>query len=119
MSQDSRLRRHERRAVAAEIRVHDARDTSVGEISFDALDLSAGGAFLKSDLLLGEGEQLDVSFHLPGREAAMTTRARVVWTARRPEMRGAAGMGIEFTSLEPADRDALAAFVKDRPNGQR
>ena len=111
MTHAGRLRRHERRAVAAEFRVHDSNDVNAGEITFDALDISESGAFLRSDLLLSEGEALDVSFHLPGRAEPIRAQARIAWAARHGEVKGAPGMGITFTSLGATDRRALADFI--------
>ena len=99
------LRRYVRKPVAAE--VHGKEDTVVGHLFFDSQDLSLGGAFLRADLLLEVGEELEVVLKLPGGKS-FDARARVAWV-RRSE--GAGGMGIEFTRLLDSDRRELAQFL--------
>jgi len=99
------LRRYVRKPVAAE--VHGKEETVAGHLFFDSQDLSLGGAFLKADLLLEVGEELEVVLKLPGGRS-FDARARVAWV-RRSE--GAGGMGIEFTRLLDADRRELAQFL--------
>ncbi|MHB1846955.1 MAG: PilZ domain-containing protein [Deltaproteobacteria bacterium] len=104
------IRRFVRRPVAAQLRCQALHGP--GHLFFDTQDLSIGGAFLRSDLLLEEGEELEVTFTLPGSDRQLQTRARVAWV-RRGEAAGAAGMGLEFVALTPEDREALSAFLED------
>jgi c-di-GMP-binding flagellar brake protein YcgR len=79
----------------------------LGELFFDSSDISGGGAFLPSNLLLKEGDTFWISFTLPGAQLAINTRGRVVRVQRgeRP------GMGIKFLDLTPAEKAALEAFL--------
>lgn len=112
MSQLDRPRRYVRKPLSVEFRVRDADDTVGGEILFDAVDISEGGAFLRSDYLLEEGDRIEVSFMLPAPvQRPVVVRARVAWVTRRSELKGEPGMGLEFVDLTPAERDAIAEFV--------
>lgn len=98
-------RKHQRRPADLTINVSTVDGPKVaGRISFNSRDLSEGGAFLRSDLLLEEGELLNVEIALPGGRAIRAT-ARVVRTSR--SARAGAGMGIEFVRLAEADRKTL------------
>ncbi len=105
------LRRFVRKPVAAQIRCRGAMGP--GHLFFDSQDLSMGGAFLRADLLLEEGEPLDVEFTLPGNDQVLRAQARVAWVRRGDSAQGSSGMGIEFVSISPADRDALAAYLEE------
>lgn len=108
---NSEHRRHSRKAITVEFRVRDAEEPQGGELLFDTADISEGGAFLASDLLLEPGDELEVDFALPNCDRAITAKAKVVWVTRRPDTKGQAGMGLEFTDLEEADRKAITDFV--------
>lgn len=112
MTHPDRHRRLLRRPLAVEFRVRDADNRLAGEIMFDAIDISVGGAFLHADYLLECGAQIEVSFTLPGSASALQVSARVAWVTHREEVRGDAGMGLEFIDLEPDDRQAIADFVR-------
>jgi Tfp pilus assembly protein PilZ len=84
-----------------------ARDSQgVGQLMFESADLSPGGTFLKSDLLLEVGETLSVEFAvMDGR--VIQAQARVAWVRRFPQAHEVAGMGVEFVSMAETDRAAL------------
>ncbi|RLB56160.1 MAG: hypothetical protein DRI34_09525 [Deltaproteobacteria bacterium] len=89
---------------------------SGGEIFFESRDLSGGGVFLKSDLLLEVGEIFWISFRLPGTEVAIRTRGKVVRVNREADgsdPRQQAGMGIQFLDLNEAERAALEAYLQE------
>jgi uncharacterized protein (TIGR02266 family) len=111
----SKQRRHPRLAVAVEVTVKSASDTETGELVFHTLDLSAGGAFLRSDLLLEVGELLEVSFCVPGSDERISARARVAWATRQSGTKGEAGMALEFIDMSEAERARLLAALTD-PN---
>lgn len=81
-----------------------------GQLLFEGLDLSAGGTFLRSELLLEQGETLVVEFRVPGVPRLMRAQARVVWVRRFPKDGEDAGMGIEFLSMSDDDRRLLEAY---------
>ena len=88
-----------------------ARETSgAGTLVFESADLSTGGAFLKADLLLEQGESLSLTFGVPGSSVVMV-QARVAWVRRFPEAGQAAGMGVEFLGLSEADKAAIAGWL--------
>ncbi len=103
-------RRFLRRAVLVTFKLHDAEDPTPGDLLFDTVDLSQGGAFLRSDLLFDAGQEVEVSFELPGGHL-VRARAKVAW-ATRADHKGAPGMGISFVDLAVADRQAIAEFVR-------
>lgn len=95
-------RRYSRRAVPVEIRAHGVWGS--GELSFEGGDLSEGGAFLKSDLLLEKGEGLELELRFPGEELPLRVEARVAWVRALPASAEEAGMGVEFGTLDQAAR---------------
>ena len=103
-------RRHPRRAVPVEITARESGGH--GELLWEGADLSPGGAFLKSDLLLEKGETFALEFALPGRARPFKSGARVAWVRRFPKAGEAAGMGVEFVSMSEDDRRALQAFLE-------
>jgi uncharacterized protein (TIGR02266 family) len=107
-----RHRRDVRRALDAEFRLRDADDVVGGEILFDAVDISEGGAFLRSQYLLEVGERIEVSFTLPGQSQLIHVRALVAWVTRSKDLKGEAGMGLEFVDLDAEEREVIAAFVR-------
>jgi len=105
-------RRHSRRLIEVEIRVGDT--TLDGALRFDSRDFSAGGVFLKSELLFEPGEVLWLAFVLPDADLAVRTRGRVVWVRKEPgpEPEDEAGMGIAFLDLDATERAALEAYLE-------
>jgi uncharacterized protein (TIGR02266 family) len=109
VDQSTPPRREERAAVQARF---SARDTSgAGTLTFTSEDLSTGGAFLKSDLLLEQGEALSLFFELPEGKTSIQAQARVAWVRRFPEPGQIAGMGVEFVGMRDEERAALARWL--------
>jgi c-di-GMP-binding flagellar brake protein YcgR len=113
VSPERESRRFTRRPLEVEIQVGD---TSMGaELRFDSHDFSAGGVFLRSDLLLEVGEVLWISFILPAASIAIRTRGRVVRVHKDASADRAdqvAGMGIEFLDLGEIERAALSEYLE-------
>jgi hypothetical protein len=105
-------RRFLRQAVSVEFSGRDGQGT--GSLIFESEDVSQGGAFLRCELLLEEGELLSLQFRLPGREEAFRVQARVAWVRRFPGPDEVAGMGVAFGRLPPVDQAALAHFLARR-----
>ena len=103
-------RRHARRTLAVEFRTRETDGRGALELS--GADLSAGGAFLVSEVLLEPGDTLSLEFLIPGRPAALRAEARVAWVRRFPSPEQAAGMGVEFVRLGAEERRALDALVQ-------
>jgi c-di-GMP-binding flagellar brake protein YcgR len=97
-------RKHTRRSAELSISVSTVDGPKVaGQLQFSSGDLSEGGAFLKSDLLLEEGEIVNVDITLPGGQGIKAT-ARVVRTSQD---QNSGGMGIQFVRLAESDRKSL------------
>jgi Tfp pilus assembly protein PilZ len=101
------MRRHKRKAVSVEIRCRD--ETGSGQLVFDLVDLSAGGAFLKSDVLFEQGEKLHLELDLATR--LIRSEANVVWVRRFPDPHQSAGMGVAF-ALPEEDRQAIEEYLE-------
>ena len=112
MTSGAEQRRHARRALSVEFRGKDAGGE--GELTLVGADLSAGGTFLRCDVLLEPGETLSLEFHLPGSAAPLSAQARVAWVRRFPDGDAPPGMGIEFLAMSEADRHLLEAALRAR-----
>src|SRR5262245_22828780 len=102
-------RRFPRKSLQVDIRARDSG--SAGLLMFEGQDLSAGGSFLKSELLLEQGEPLSVEFRVPGVARLIQAQARVAWVRRFPRPEEDAGMGIQFVTLVDEDRGVLERFL--------
>ncbi|MEE2961569.1 MAG: PilZ domain-containing protein [Myxococcota bacterium] len=83
-----------------------------GEILFDTLNISEGGAFLRSEILLEVGTSLALEIENP--ELRNTPiRAKVAWTTRGKPGSSSPdpGMGIEFVDLPEASRVAIRKLI--------
>ena len=101
-------RREPRAPLQARFSARDAR--GAGTLTFTSEDVSTGGAFLKSDLLLEPGESLALQFEVPG-AGAVLTQARVAWVRRFPEAGQVPGMGVEFVTLRDSERAAIVRWL--------
>jgi Tfp pilus assembly protein PilZ len=77
-------------------------------------DLSVGGLYLRTNLLLDLNEKIKVTFPLPGQEKAVSCEASVAWTnfavnQRKPETPN--GVGLQFEDLSLDNLIALSTFV--------
>ncbi len=89
-----------------------AKDTEgSGHLLFEAVDVSAGGAFLRSDILLEQGEALVLEFRVPGVPRLMRSAAKVAWVRRFPKEGELPGMGVQFLALTEEDRAVLQTFL--------
>jgi hypothetical protein len=115
-------RKFERRPAELPVTVRAAGSKVEGGIHLDSLDVSEGGAFLRSQLLFEVGEILQLEIPLPGGIMVKAT-GKVVRVSRgradgdgKP---GVPGMGIEFTRLAMSDRRAittsLSQLLKQKP----
>lgn len=104
-------RKHLRRSVQVEFRAGNAQGE--GHLAFDSRDVSPGGAFLRADLLLEEGELLSLEFVLPQGRRAIKAKGVVAWVRRFPADNTEPGMGVRFTELAPEDQKALEEFTAE------
>jgi uncharacterized protein (TIGR02266 family) len=102
-------RKHPRQPLQVDFKARDGRGE--GQLLFEGTDLSPGGSFLRSELLLEQGEALTVEFRIPGTARQIQAPARVAWVRRFPKGDEQAGMGIEFLSMAEADRELLRRYL--------
>ena len=105
-------RKFERRPADLAVTIRAAGSRVEGSVNLDSLDVSEGGAFLRSDLLFEVGDVLQMEIPLPGGGIAKAT-GRVVRVSRQRggEGGGVSGMGIEFTRMAMSDRRAITASL--------
>jgi uncharacterized protein (TIGR02266 family) len=99
-------RKHARSTLEVPVVVSDTTNRVRGGIRFASADVSAGGAFLRSDLLFEIGELLTLEFDLPGGRH-VRVRGRVVRVSRDGGKDKFPGMGVEFVDLPAEDRAAI------------
>jgi hypothetical protein len=117
---DSRVRKRRRslrRAVALECDLHS--NVWDGTVALSATDISNEGLWIETPYALCEGEELVVSFELPGtrengRFWAVAEVARV-GLFRRQRDDQPSGMGLVFTYFCQDDRLRLRAALQGRP----
>src|SRR5262249_21312324 len=95
-------RQFPRLAIKVDFHGHGADGS--GELILESTDVSAGGTFLKSDLLLEEGELLTLEFEVPGISRRLRAQARVSWVRRFPTPGEDAGMGMTFLVMDAEER---------------
>jgi CheY-like chemotaxis protein len=78
-------------------------------------DLSARGAFLKTDRLLPLGTRLELSFCIPGFSEGVQCGAVVRGTSSTRHAGEPGGIAIEFEGLSEADRKLLETFMDQHP----
>jgi len=103
-------RRSFRKSLQADFRAREAEGDGV--LLFEAADVSSGGAFLKSDLLLEQGDPLALEFRIPGLQRLLRAQGRIAWVRRFPEEGQPAGMGVEFLGMTEEDRLSLRQYLE-------
>lgn len=85
-----------------------------GQLYFFSKNLSAGGVFLESDLLLEKGTKIYIEFVLPSDQRLIIVKSEVVWikedTGQQPL--SSPGMGIRFINLDEESKKAIVNFIK-------
>ena len=105
-------RRAQRAKLAVDFRGRD--QSGNGQLLFEGADLSVGGAFLASDLLLENGETLQLEFRVPGVVRLMRAQARIAWVRRFPKDGELAGMGVQFLAMSEEDSRVLSDYLGAR-----
>jgi len=110
-------RRSVRRSVKLECNLES--ESWDGIVVLPATDLSMEGLWIESPYALEQGEEVVVSFALPGegepgRVWAIAEVARVGLWRRRGDQ-GASGMGLSFTYCSSDDRTRLDAALRGLP----
>lgn len=70
------------------------------------LNISHGGIAIRTTNPLESGTILKVRFRLPGTAKDVDAEGRVTWTDRR------VGMGLQFTTIDATDHEAIDDFVR-------
>ena len=107
----SDTRRFSRRDALLPVVVRAAGNRVEAGIRLDTIDLSEGGAFLRSDLLFEVGETLSLEIPLAPDET-LAVHGRVAWVTRGGDGNTPAGMGIEFEKLSAQDRRRLTQGLR-------
>lgn len=80
-----------------------------------SINISPGGTFIESHVILPVETVLTVRFNLPGLAAPIYTHARVAWV-NPPEAKKKEsfppGMGLQFLSLSAEDAQAISTFLE-------
>lgn len=103
-------RRYMRKPLSVSFQGFDA--SGDGDLYFESSDLSEGGTFLKSDLLLEPGEQLWLEFSVPGVPKMLRAQGLIRWVRYFPTPTEPGGMGIEFQSITEDERDMLSNYLE-------
>ena len=106
-------RRHLRGPIKVEIKA--GLSNAGGIIYFYTKNISKGGAFIISDFLFEEGQELTLSFKLPGDNRIILAVGRVKWVNDKEkvdEKNHEPGMGIEFVKISPADEKRIDDYLK-------
>jgi uncharacterized protein (TIGR02266 family) len=101
-------RRASRVPVAITVELRNDRGFSLHVSS----NLSAGGAFFGRSIPHPVGEQVWVTFSLPGEDSPIRCLGEVVSVPDKKSF----GMGVRFLDLSVADRDRLDGFTRGQEN---
>ena len=112
--ESSQLRRYTRYPIGVHFKLRESEEVSAGEVLFDTINVSAGGAFLRSELLLDVGVEVEVTFTLPNSEQTLSTKARIAWVTRGSAGKREPGMGIEFTELKEKEKEMIESLIQRR-----
>lgn len=105
----------------AELRIHDRASIrlpvtfSCNEISYTGVirDISLGGMFVATLMLLSPGSEVDLEFALPGSDEALHIHAQVCWIREYSPVGNAhPGMGFRFVDPEEAVRAKIDQYVQ-------
>ena len=110
----NQLRRYTRYPIGVSFKLSESNEVGSGEILFDTINISGGGAFLRSELLLDVGVEVEVTFQLPNSADQLVTTARIAWVTRGSSGNRDPGMGIEFISLGDKERELIESLIQRR-----
>lgn len=75
-------------------------------------DLSEGGIFIETEKPLPPGTPLTLRFTLPGVDRVFEVKAKVAWLNEERSSRLPRGMGVQFESMDDADRKAIENYIR-------
>ncbi len=79
----------------------------------EIMNLSTGGVFLKADITLPLGSEVDYQFTLPGSDKVVEAVGTVIWARKAGHTHGAPfpehppGMGVQFKEINVEDLETL------------
>ena len=79
-----------------------------------SINISTGGLFIESSMILPEGTELTVKFNLPSSDTIIITNARVAWINDPLLLKKASlpsGMGLQFLNLSMEDMHTIRRFL--------
>jgi len=79
-----------------------------------SINMSTGGVFVETNMILPEDTELTVKFKLPHTDTLIIAKARVAWVNGPESVKAAAlpvGMGLHFLNLSAADMSAIRAYL--------
>jgi uncharacterized protein (TIGR02266 family) len=80
----------------------------------EAVNISEGGIFLKTDLPLGIGTDVHLELSIPGSPEPLRLRGQVVWSGEEiaGEGKRVIGKGIQFNQCDDLSREKLTEFIE-------
>jgi uncharacterized protein (TIGR02266 family) len=78
------------------------------------INMSTGGVFVESSMILPEDTELTVKFKLPSSDTIIIAKARVAWINDPLEFKKSSfppGMGLQFLNLPIEDMHAIRAYL--------
>ena len=78
------------------------------------VNLSVGGAFIRTRELQPVGTELKLRFQLPDQSKAIETKASVMWVYTQAGKRepNSSGIGVQFLEISDEDRSRIADFIE-------
>jgi uncharacterized protein (TIGR02266 family) len=79
-----------------------------------SINLSTGGVFIESGMILPEDTELTVKFNLPNSDTIIIANARVAWVNDPLLLKKASlppGMGLQFLNLSVEDMRTIRTFL--------
>jgi len=79
-----------------------------------SINISAGGVFIESSMILPEATELTVEFSLPDSNNIIIAKSRVAWTNGPDSIKKASlppGMGVQFLDLSMEDMNAIRTYL--------
>jgi len=79
-----------------------------------SINISTGGVFIESSMILPEDTELTVKFSLPDSDTIIIAKSRVAWTNSPDSIKKASlppGMGIQFLDLSMEDMHAIRTYL--------
>jgi uncharacterized protein (TIGR02266 family) len=84
----------------------------------EIMNLSKGGVFIRSDITLPLGSEIEFEFRLPGSEKAISALGVVVWSRPRTRKKKGflpdhpPGMGVAFKTIGTEDLESILAEIE-------